>query len=123
MDQRMFFIILIFFLLTNEFYYLITNIIKYGLYGLFLIYILNIIFPNYSIIIKNWIIYFLNSSTLSNNKSLYDINNDINYDLTNDIKYDIKNNLTNVVNKDLLDTISKQNYISYIKRFINSFYS
>ena len=120
MDQQMFFIILIFFLLTNEFYYLITNIIKYGLYGLILIYILNMIFPNYSIIIKNWIIYFLNSSTYNLTN---DINNDLQYDLTNNIKYDIKNNVNNVVNNNLLDTISKKNYISYIKKFINSFYS
>lgn len=48
MDQKLFFIILIIFLLTNEFYFLIKNILKYGLYVYLIYSILKIILPNIS---------------------------------------------------------------------------
>lgn len=58
MDSKIFFIILVIFMLSNEFYYLITNIIKYGFYFIFLIYISKIIFPNYTGSIKDIILNF-----------------------------------------------------------------
>jgi hypothetical protein len=48
MEQKLFFIILIIFLLSNEFYFLIKNILKYGLYVYFIYSILKIILPNIS---------------------------------------------------------------------------
>jgi hypothetical protein len=55
MDQKIFFIILIIFLLTSEFYFIIKNIIKYGIYLIILIYIIKIINPNISNSITNFI--------------------------------------------------------------------
>ena len=61
MDQKMFFIILIVFLITSEFYFMIRNIIKYGVYLLILIYVIKIINPTISDNIKTFINTLLNS--------------------------------------------------------------
>ena len=61
MDQKIFFIILIVFLITSEFYFIIRNIIKYGIYLLVLMYIIKIINPNISDNIKNFINTIVNS--------------------------------------------------------------
>ena len=55
MDQKIFFIILIIFLLSSEFYFIIKNIIKYGIYLIMLIYIIKIINPDISNNIKTFI--------------------------------------------------------------------
>ena len=61
MDQKIFFIILIVFLLTSEFYFMIRNIIKYGIYLIILIYIIRIINPSISDNIKKFINTLINS--------------------------------------------------------------
>jgi len=61
MDQKIFFIILIVFLLTSEFYFMIRNIIKYGIYLIILIYIIRIINPAISDNIKKFINTLINS--------------------------------------------------------------
>ena len=106
MDQRIFFIILIIFLLTNEFYYLITNIIKYGFYLMFLIYIFKIIFPNY---LKDNI-----SNYSKDNISNYSKDNISNYSKDN-ISNIIKNNISNYIN---IDDISITKIISYFIKLI-----
>jgi len=60
MDQKLFFIILIVFLLTNEFYYIFMNILKYGLYSFFILYLVKIIYPAIFVYIKKTLIYSLN---------------------------------------------------------------
>jgi hypothetical protein len=65
MNEKSFFIILIIFLLTSEFYFMIRNIIKYGIYLLLIIYILKIINPKFSDILKNFIKSFINSDESS----------------------------------------------------------
>jgi len=52
MDQKIFFIFLIVFLLTSEFYLMIRNIIIYGIYLFIIMYILKIINPSISENIK-----------------------------------------------------------------------
>jgi hypothetical protein len=61
MDQKIFFVILIIFLLTSEFYLIIKNTIKYGIYLLVIIYILKIINPNLSKYIKSILNNLINS--------------------------------------------------------------
>ena len=61
MDQNIFIIILIIFLLNSEFFFMIKNIIKYGIYLLLLIYIIKIINPDISDYIKKIINGLLNS--------------------------------------------------------------
>ena len=60
MDQKIFFIILIIFLLNSEFYIIIKNIIKYSIYTVLLIYIIKIINPDISDYIKKIINTLLN---------------------------------------------------------------
>jgi hypothetical protein len=105
MNENKFFIILIIFLLTSEFYFMIRNIIKYGIYLLLIIYILKIINPKFSDILKNFIKSFINSDESSIMviiskiikliKSLLNINNIsplLNNDFLNDnIFFDYKN--------------------------------
>ena len=61
MDQKIFFIILIIFLLTSNFYSIISNIIKYGIYLILLIYIIKIVNPELSENIKKIIYNLINS--------------------------------------------------------------
>ncbi len=56
MNEKIFFIILIVFLMTNEFYFTIKNIIKYGIYIILILYILKIISPELSTTVKSKII-------------------------------------------------------------------
>ena len=66
MDQKIFFILLIVFLLTSEFYLMIRNICLYGFYLLVILYILKIISPKMSEKIKT----FLNISINTDEKSI-----------------------------------------------------
>ena len=61
MDKKIFFIILIIFILTSDFYFVIRNIIKYGLYLILIIYIIKIVNPKLSEQIKKIINSFINS--------------------------------------------------------------
>lgn len=61
MDKKIFFIILIIFILTSDFYFVIRNIIKYGLYLILIIYIIKIVNPKLSEQIKKIINGFINS--------------------------------------------------------------
>jgi hypothetical protein len=61
MDKKIFFIILIIFILTSDFYFVIRNIIKYGLYLILIIYIIKMINPKLSEQIKKIIYGFINS--------------------------------------------------------------
>lgn len=56
MNEKIFFIILIIFLLTNEFYFVIKNIIKYGVYLILILYILKIVSPDLSTKVKSKVI-------------------------------------------------------------------
>jgi hypothetical protein len=56
MNEKIFFIILIIFLLTNEFYFVIKNVIKYGGYLILIIYILKIVSPDLSTKVKSKVI-------------------------------------------------------------------
>jgi hypothetical protein len=56
MNEKIFFIILIIFLLTNEFYFVIKNIIKYGIYLILILYILKIVSPDLSKKVKSKVI-------------------------------------------------------------------
>jgi hypothetical protein len=67
MEQKLFFIILIIFLLTNEFYFLIKNILKYGLYVYLIYSILKIILPNISNQLNN-ITKYINPNNLNFDK-------------------------------------------------------
>ena len=76
MDQKIFFIILIVFLLTSEFYFMVRNIIKYGIYLILIIYIIKIINPDTSFNIKTFTNTLINSdenSIMSNISSLIKI--------------------------------------------------
>jgi hypothetical protein len=53
MNEKIFFIILIIFLLTNEFYFVIKNVIKYGVYLILILYILKIVSPDLSTKVKS----------------------------------------------------------------------
>jgi len=61
MDQKGFLIILIIFLITSEFYFMIRNIIKYGICLIVIIYIIKLINPDISNNIKNFISKIINS--------------------------------------------------------------
>ena len=84
MDQKIFFIFLIVFLLTSEFYLMIRNIIIYGIYLFVIMYILKIINPNISDNIKSFLNIVINTdekyimNTISNTikyiKSIFNIN-------------------------------------------------
>ena len=65
MDQKLFLIILIIFLLSNEFFFVIKNILKYGIYLIFILYIIKIISPELSNKIKSYIIDFLDDEKSS----------------------------------------------------------
>jgi hypothetical protein len=56
MNEKIFFIILIIFLLTNEFYFVIKNVIKYGVYLILILYILKIVNPDLSTKVKSKVI-------------------------------------------------------------------
>lgn len=56
MNEKIFFIILIIFLLSNEFYFVIKNIIKYGGYLILILYILKIVSPELSAKVKSKVI-------------------------------------------------------------------
>jgi hypothetical protein len=53
MTSDFFFLILIIFLLTNEFYFVIKNLIKYTIFLLIIIQIVNVINPNIALYIKD----------------------------------------------------------------------
>jgi hypothetical protein len=61
MDKKIFFIILIIFILTSDFYFVIRNIIKYGLYLILIIYLIKMINPKLSEQIKKIINGFISS--------------------------------------------------------------
>jgi hypothetical protein len=86
MNQKIFFIILIIFLLTNEFYSIITNIIKYGFYFILFIGLIKIINPNIASKIKNNTINIINTdiSLNSSNDNLNSSNDNLN-NITQDI--------------------------------------
>ena len=56
MNEKIFFIILIIFLLTNEFYFVIKNVFKYGVYLILILYILKIVNPDLSTKVKSKVI-------------------------------------------------------------------
>ena len=61
MDQKIFFIFLIVFLLTSDFYLMIRNIIIYGIYLFVIMYILKIINPSVSENIKSFLNTLINT--------------------------------------------------------------
>lgn len=121
MDQKMFFIILIVFLITSEFYFMIRNIIKYGVYLLILIYIIKIINPTISSKIKNFLNTLLNSDEnfiISNVSGLikiikkffnigklkiFDNLFDDETNLNDELKFNNKINLNNIFNDSTLN--------------------
>ncbi len=56
MNEKIFFIVLIIFLLTNEFYFVIKNVVKYGIYLILILYILKIVSPDLSKKVKSKVI-------------------------------------------------------------------
>ena len=121
MDQKMFFIILIVLLITSEFYFMIRNIIKYGIYLLILIYVIKIINPTISSNIKNFLNTLLNSDEnfiISNVSGLikiikkffnigklkiFDNLFDGETNLNDELKFNNKINLNNIFNDSTLD--------------------
>lgn len=65
MNQKILLIILIIFLLSSEFYYLIANIFKYGLYLIGFAYALKIISPDLLTKLKNILSNIINLDELS----------------------------------------------------------
>jgi len=114
----MFFIILIVFLITSEFYFMIRNIIKYGVYLLILIYIIKIINPTISDNIKTFINTLLNSDEnliFGNISSLIKIiKNFFNIGKVKifDNLFDDKTNLNNIINNNINSYNDKNDIIN-----------
>jgi hypothetical protein len=72
MEQKIFILIIVIFLITTQMYDVVSNIIKYGFYFILLLAIINIIQPNIYKTIKENIINTLNGDyQLFSNIALY----------------------------------------------------
>lgn len=97
MDQKIFFIFLIIFLVTSEFYLMIRNIIVNGFYLFVSIYILKIVSPDMSLKIKS----FLNATINTDGNSIMEI-------VSNTIKYiKSKFNINKLIDMNKLIDIEK----------------